>query len=179
VALPVPGSGDRLSFSNTSCGAVSITSTTPEAYLKERVTKQLDWYGKNARGNKTRYQVLRLLQISLGILVSAGGVYADTIPHGAFWLSGFGVVISLSAAWETVFDHQNNWIRYRRIKEDLNREKILYETCSGPYRKASADNNEDEASFTLFVSRVEGLLSEEVERWGNDAARPAEGTSKG
>jgi hypothetical protein len=156
---------------------MSITPTTPEAYLQDRVKNQLDWYSAKSKGNKTRYQVLRLLQISLGILVSAGGVYADSVPHGALWLSAFGVAISLSAAWETVFDHQNNWIRYRRIKEDLNREKILYETCSGPYRRASADKDENEASFTLFVSRVEGLLSEEVGQWSDNAARAATSTT--
>ena len=152
---------------------MSITPMGPQEYLQERVEQQLAWYGKKSAGNKSRYQILRLLQISLGILVSAGGVYADAIPHGAWLLSGFGVLISLSAAWETVFDHQNNWVRYRRIKEELKREKILYATASGPYRREAAQIDGAEASFTLFVERVEGLLSEEVEQWSSSAGQSA------
>lgn len=143
----------------------------PQEYLQERVEQQLSWYGKKSAGNKSRYQILRLMQISLGIFVSAGGLYADAIPHGTWLLSAFGVLISLSAAWETVFDHQNNWIRYRRIKEELKREKILYATASGPYRKEVAQVDAAEASFTLFVARVEGLLSQEVDQWSTSAAQ--------
>ncbi len=150
---------------------MTISPMGPQEYLQERVEQQLAWYGKKSAGNKSRYQILRLMQISLGILVSAGGVYAEGIPHGAWLLSGFGVLISLSAAWETVFDHQNNWIRYRRIKEELKREKILYVTASGPYRREAAQIDGAEASFTLFVERVEGLLSEEVEQWSTNASQ--------
>ncbi|MFM7753931.1 MAG: DUF4231 domain-containing protein [Cyanobium sp.] len=152
---------------------MSTTPMGPQEYLQERVEQQLAWYGKKSAGNKSRYQLLRLLQISLGILVSAGGVYAEAIPHGAWLISGFGVLISLSAAWETVFDHQNNWIRYRRIKEELKREKILYATASGPYRRQAAQTDADEAAFKLFVERVEGLLGEEVEQWSSSASKPA------
>ncbi|MFM9101350.1 MAG: DUF4231 domain-containing protein [Cyanobium sp.] len=152
---------------------MSTTPMGPQEYLQERVEQQLSWYGKKSAGNKSRYQLLRLLQISLGILVSAGGVYAEAIPHGAWLISGFGVLISLSAAWETVFDHQNNWIRYRRIQEELKREKILYATASGPYRRQAAQTDGDETAFTLFVERVEGLLGEEVEQWSSTATKPA------
>ena len=150
--------------------AMSTTPMGPQEYLQDRVEQQLPWYGKKSAGNKSRYQLLRLLQISLGILVSAGGVYAEGIPHGAWLLSGFGVLISLSAAWETVFDHQNNWVRYRRIKEELKREKILYASASGPYRRQAAQTDAAEAALTLFVERVEGLLGEEVD---SGAAVPA------
>jgi hypothetical protein len=151
--------------------AMTIPPMGPQEYLQERVDQQLAWYGTKSAGNKSRYQILRLMQISLGILVSAGGVYAEAIPHGAWLLSGFGVLISLSAAWETVFDHQNNWIRYRRIKEELKREKILYVTASGPYRKEATQIDAAEAAFTLFVARVEGLLGEEVEQWSSTASQ--------
>lgn len=148
------------------------TPMASETYLKERVEQQLRWYSKKSQGNKSRYQWSRLLQISLGIVVGTGGVYAESIPYGTQLLSLCGALISLSAAWETVFDHQNNWIRYRRVKEELNREKLLYETSSGPYRKPEADNNPTEAAFTLFVERVERLLSDEVEAWSQDAGKP-------
>jgi len=149
------------------------TPIRAENYLAKRVNEQLEWYGKKSRQNKARYQLLRLLQISLGIVVGAGGVYAESIPHGTVLLSICGALISLSAAWETVFDYQNNWVRYRRVKEELKREKLLYENSSGPYRNPSADNDPAEATFTLFVERVERLLGDEVEGWTNEASKPS------
>jgi len=145
----------------------------PENYLKDRVQNQLSWYSQKSANNKRWYQSLRLLQITLGIAVTAGTAYADALPWGAYLPAIFGALISLSAAWETVFDYQNNWVRYRRIKEDLLREKLFFETSSGPYRRRSADDDENEGLFSLFVTRVEGLLSEEVEQWSSSASRPA------
>jgi hypothetical protein len=158
---------------------MAIPKLSPEEYLKERVDAQMDWMAQRARGYKSSYMRLRLLQISLGIIVSALGGYASGFEYGPQLLSGLGALISLAAAWETVNDYQNNWVRYRRIKEDLKREKLLYQTDSGPYRRTSAANDEAEASFTLFVSRVEGVLGEEVQQWSQAAAAkpPAGGTA--
>lgn len=147
-----------------------ISRLGPNEYLSERVDGQIEWMSKRANGNKGSYKALRLLQISLGILVSAGGSSLASWDYGPQLLAGVGGLISLAAAWETVNDYQNNWIRYRRTKEDLERERLLYRTASGPYRRGSADCDEEEASFTLFVSRVEALLSQEVDQWGVNAA---------
>lgn len=148
---------------------MAISKLSPEEYLKTRVQDQIEWLSGRARDNKSSYLRLRLLQISLGILVSAGGAYAGNLEYGAQVLTILGALISLAAAWETVNDYQNNWVRYRRIKEDLMRETLMYQTNSGPYRRNTA-SNEEEVSFTLFVSRVEGLLGDEVKEWSQAAA---------
>ncbi|MCX5931721.1 MAG: DUF4231 domain-containing protein, partial [Cyanobacteria bacterium] len=111
---------------------MTISRLGPEEYLNERVDEQIEWMSQKAKGNKGSYRTLRLLQISLGILVSAGGSYATSLDFGPQILSCLGALISLTAAWETVNDYQNNWIRYRRTKEDLERERLLYRTASGP-----------------------------------------------
>lgn len=151
--------------------AMTAAETDQQKYLNERVKQQLEWFSEQSKENKRRYQLLRLLQISLGIVVSTTGVYIEAIPHGIVVLSVIGALISLSAAWETVFDHQNNWIRYRRVKEALNREKLHYENHSGPYRRAASNASESDAMFTLFVERVEGLLSDEVDEWSSDSGK--------
>ncbi len=145
-----------------------ISKLSPEEYLKTRVQDQIEWLSGRARDNKSSYLRLRLLQISLGILVSAAGAYAGNLEYGPQGLTILGALISLAAAWETVNDYQHNWVRYRRIKEDLMRETMMFQTDSGPYRRSEA-SDEDEASFTLFVSRVEGLLGDEVKEWSQAA----------
>jgi hypothetical protein len=150
---------------------MAISRLGPEEYLNERVDEQIEWMSHKANNNKGSYRILRLLQISLGIVVSAVGSYATTWDYGPQLLTCIGALISLASAWETVNDYQNNWIRYRRTKEDLERERLLYRTASGPYRSSSSDGDEAEASFTLFVSRVEALLGQEVDQWNRSAAR--------
>ena len=58
---------------------MSTTPMGPQEYLQERVEQQLAWYGKKSAGNKSRYQLLRLLQISLGIRV----VRVGSMPRGS------------------------------------------------------------------------------------------------
>lgn len=57
------------------------------------------------------------------------------------------------------------------MKEALNREKLHYENHSGPYRRAASNASEGDKMFTLFVERVEGLLSDEVDEWSSDAGK--------
>lgn len=155
---------------------MGISLLGPEEYLDERVDEQIKWMSQKAKSNKGSYQILRLLQISLGILVSAAGAYATSWDIGPPLLTCVGALISLASAWETVNDYQNNWIRYRHTKEDLERERLLYRTASGPYRRSTAEGDEEEASFTLFVSRVEALLGQEVDQWSTSAGRNTTGT---
>jgi hypothetical protein len=157
---------------------MTTSRLSPEDYLNERVQTQLDWMANQARRNKRNYKAQRLLQITLGILVSAGGTYASSWQWMPLALTITGAFISLTTAWETVNDYQNNWVRYRRTKEELERERLLYRTASGPYLSSSAPTDEGDAAFTLFVSRVEALLSEEVDQWSTVSAKPtATGTN--
>lgn len=150
---------------------MAITRLDPEKYLNERVDDQIEWMAKKARGNKSNYRTLRLLQMSLGILVSAGGSYATSMEFGPQILTFVGALISLAGAWETVNDYQNNWIRYRRTKEELERERMLFTTLSGPYQSSSTETSEAAASFSLFVSRVEAILGQEVDQWSTSISR--------
>lgn len=150
---------------------MSISPLDPEAYLKERVDDQIKWMSQKAKDNKSSYRTSRLLQMSLGILVSAGGSFATSVDFGPLILTLVGASISLAGAWETVNDYQNNWIRYRRTKEELERERMLYRTSSGPYQSSSAESEDAAASFQLFVSRVEAILSQEVDQWSTSVSR--------
>jgi hypothetical protein len=152
---------------------MAIARLEPEDYLRERVDEQIQWMADKAQYNKSNHRVLRLVQISLGVLVTATGPYTTVLHYGPQITTVLGAIISLSAAWEAVNDYQNNWIRYRRTLEDLERERLLYQTSSGPYRQAMAASSEEEAAFTLFVTRVESLLGQELDSWSTSAAKSA------
>lgn len=152
---------------------MAIARIEPEDYLRERVDGQIQWMADKARHNKSNYRLLRLTQICLGILVTAAGPYTTRLEYGPQITTALGAIISLAAAWEAVNDYQNNWIRYRRTLEDLERERLLYQTASGPYRPAAAASSEQEAAFALFVTRVEALLGQELDSWSTSAVKSA------
>lgn len=158
---------------------MEISRLAPEDYLNERVDDQIRWLSEKASSSKANYRAIRFLQTALGILITAGGAYANRIDLGPQIITTLGVVVSLAAAWESVNDYQNNWIRYRRALEELKREKLLYQTTSGPYRRDGSEMDVQEASFTLFVSRVEALLAQEEDAWVSNATRTTTSDVKG
>lgn len=150
---------------------MSIARLEPEDYLRERVDEQIQWMESKARQSKSSHRLLRLVQITLGILVTAAGPYTTVLDYGPQITTALGAIISLAAAWEAVNDYQNNWIRYRRTLEDLERERLLFQTASGPYRQNTAVSSEDEVAFSLFVTRVEALLGQELDSWSTSAVK--------
>ncbi len=154
---------------------MAVTRLEPEDYLRQRVDEQIQWMSDKARQSKSGHRVLRLIQITLGILVTAVGPYTNVLDYGPQITTALGAIIGLAAAWEAVNDYQNNWIRYRRTLEDLERERLLYQTASGPYRQSAVASSEAEASFALFVTRVEALLGQELDSWSTSVAKSAAG----
>lgn len=152
---------------------MAIARIEPEDYLRERVDEQIQWMADKSRYNKSSHRFLRLIQISLGVLVTAVGPYTTVFRYGSQVTTALGAIISLAAAWEAVNDYQNNWIRYRRTLEDLERERLYYQTSSGPYRHGMEASSEEEAAFALFVTRVEALLGQELDSWSTSAAKSA------
>lgn len=142
-----------------------------ETYLKERVEAQLAWLGARSRANKNSFLSHRLLGILLGALIAILSPYAGRDGPLKEWipptlqLAGAGV--ALSAALLALYQHQENWIRYRGLKESLEREKMLYLTGS-----TSAYASPD--AFHAFVRSVEDLLSGERAVWANQASKKAE-----
>ena len=152
---------------------MSIARLEPGDYLRERVDEQIQWMADKARQNKSSHRILRLVQISLGVFVTAVGPYTTVLQYGPQITTALGAIISLAAAWEAVNDYQNNWIRYRRTLEDLERERLLYQTASGPYRQSTAVSSEEDVAFSLFVTRVEALLGQELDSWSTSASKSA------
>jgi hypothetical protein len=138
-----------------------------DTYLSQRVDDQLAWLGTNSRTNKAAFMRLRVVSIVLGALVTVLSPYAnqagplkDWIPP-ALQLAGVGV--ALTGALSALYRHQENWLRYRGLKEALEREKMLYLTGSLPaYRGPEA--------FHCFVRNVEDLMASERTTWARQTA---------
>ena len=69
-----------------------------------------------------------------------------------------GVGVALSGALLALNQHQENWLRYRSLKEALEREKMLYLT-------GSTEAYDSPESFHHFVRTMEDLMASERTSW--------------
>lgn len=135
-------------------------------YLQQRVEEQLTWLTQASRRSKTAFLRYRLLGIVLGALIAILSPYAGQPGPWKEWippllqLSGAGV--ALSGSLLALHRHQENWLRYRNLKENLEREKMLFLTGS-----TEAYRGED--AFHCFVRTVEGIMAEERVHWTHQA----------
>ena len=138
--------------------------TKEEAYLQERWQSQKDYYSKQSAQNKRLHQRIQLFitigSIAVPILLSIAEV-PKLIPT---ILSG---LIAAAAALESVYHYGDNWRNYRQTLEALKREKALFSARAGSYKDLPN-------AFSLFVERVESLLSEETMRYFPEEASKAQ-----
>jgi len=136
------------------------------AYLKERVQDQIAWHDLNSAFNKRWFISLRAIEIAS----------AATVP----FLSGFtgnpwigrtvgviGIIITVCAGMTTLCQFQRRWIEHRTIAESLKKEKFLFATRTQPY--------DSDDAFSIFVQRVENMVSQEVGVWARNLTKSDRG----
>lgn len=125
-----------------------------EKYLAEDYARASKFYDDRARSSKKVYRIISIyLIIASAVLTPLVAVVPDqelwrvvTATLAATLVVGNGVLAHLKS--------HENWLSYRASWDALQRERRLFETGSGPYRRA-----EDGAS--LFVERIEAVLTKE------------------
>ena len=144
---------------------------TPEAfekYLKERYQDQINWYQAKSAQNKKRYQMFQWGVIILSAIVPVLVTLEASVKVSWFWWLTIvvSVLLAIGTAGVKTFKFQENWINFRSTVERLIQEKYFYDANAGDYSEAS--NKE-----TLFVERVEALLSGENTNWVSTQKSPA------
>jgi hypothetical protein len=80
--------------------------------------------------------------------------------HYKWAAAGLSLVLAIATSALKAFKFQENWMNYRQVAETLWQEEYFYEADLGPYATA-ADKR------SLFVDRVESLISRENAIWVN------------
>ncbi len=131
---------------------------TEKDYLSQRIDDQINWYSKKSSFNKKRYQFLKALVIIISACIP---VLAIIITGNDDFLKitvGLaGVLIVVLEGILSLYKYKDIWLEYRMTSEMLNREKLLYQTSSGPYKNSK--------SFPFFVERSEAIMSAENKSW--------------
>ena len=125
-----------------------------EEYIKGRWEDQKKWYGKKSRLAKKwhlRFQIAIIIGAVLVTLLTNSTVSRIVV-------SSIASIVVVLVAIPQLMKFEENWIRYRTTAESLKREKVFFDTLTGPYSN-SANPQQD------FVERVESLISVEHQTW--------------
>lgn len=128
-----------------------------EEYISSRLEDQIDWYDKKSQDAQWWFKRLRIVEIiSAASIPLIAGFAIEPFPV-TLVVALLGALIAIISTSISLNQFQENWIEYRTTCESLKHEKFLYLTKAEPYQ--------DEESFSLFVQRVESLISKENSAW--------------
>jgi len=126
---------------------------TPESYVKDRLIPHQHWYNRRYIRRKNWHYTLRVTTIVGGLLVAWLGTASilgkDTV------ISILGLVISVAAALESIFQFRETWKVYNSIALNMDNERTKFQYRSGDYKGLS-----DQDAFNLLVERVESFNSQ-------------------
>lgn len=148
-----------------------------ERYFKNDLADQRRWYSEKAGLFKTRSELLALLTIVLGALVTCIQVFraAPWVPI----VSGLiGAIVAIAAGWQRIARYSETWISYRTASERMKRERRLYTHGAGSYRGLP-----EREAYLTFVEAIEGIIAEEQnifwrDRGNNPPTPPVNSDSK-
>ena len=124
-------------------------------YLSNRYEDQIKWYDEKSTSNQSKY---RFFQWGVIILSSLTPVLILFSGENKLIPIVVAIFVAIFTAVLKTFKYQENWVEYRTTCETLRKEKHFYD--ANLYEYDSAENKE-----SLFVERVENLISRENTRW--------------
>lgn len=129
---------------------------TPDEYIADRVEGQIAWYDRKSRLNKQGFLVLQVIT-----LLASASIPVFALFSGDIWarlaVAILGSTTAVTAAIVSLYQFREHWIEYRTTAESLKHEKYMFQTNTGPYTGDDA--------FSVFVDRVEALVSQEHTTW--------------
>ncbi len=129
-----------------------------EKYLEDRIDDQISWYDRKSMWNKRYYNILRIIELTLGVSIPFLVNFIDSPGSYIKIVIGiFGVLVALIIGLHALFKFQENALQYRTTCETLKHEKYKFLTKVEPYSRKNA--------FQYLVQNVENLISKENSSW--------------
>ena len=126
-----------------------------EQYFKNDLADQRTWYGQRAGLYKTRSELLALLTIVLGVLITFIQVLGPA-PWLPIVSGSIGAIVAIAAGWQRIARYSETWVSYRTASERMKRERRLYTHGAGSYRGLP-----EREAYLTFVEAIEGVIAEE------------------
>jgi Protein of unknown function (DUF4231) len=126
-----------------------------EQYFKNDLADQRTWYSQRAGLYKTRSELLALLTIVLGVLITFIQVLGPA-PWLPIVSGSIGAIVAIAAGWQRIARYSETWVSYRTTSERMKRERRLYTHGAGSYRGLP-----EREAYLTFVEAIEGVIAEE------------------
>ena len=126
-----------------------------EQYFKNDLADQRTWYSQRAGLYKTRSELLALLTIVLGVLITFIQVLGPA-PWLPIVSGSIGAIVAIAAGWQRIARYSETWVSYRTASERMKRERRLYTHGAGSYRGLP-----EREAYLTFVEAIEGVIAEE------------------
>jgi hypothetical protein len=126
-----------------------------ERYFKNDLADQRRWYSEKAGLFKTRSELLALLTIVLGALITLIQVFGAA-PWVPIVSGSIGAIVAIAAGWQRIARYSETWVSYRTASERMKRERRLYTHGAGSYRGLP-----EREAYLTFVEAIEGIIAEE------------------
>ncbi len=159
---------------------------TDAEYIKNRLDNQIAWYDRKSQVNQKEYKKYKKIEFiiaaTIPVITTFSAVFQNSNedPASPVSWSTLAIVLTVGAAIGGIVlvvinkmlelgDYFRLWKEYRTSCEALQYERNLYLTRSEPYDESDA--------FPLLVSRVENILSREIQKW-QQRKKPVEAAPK-
>ncbi|XZF14084.1 DUF4231 domain-containing protein [Chitinophagaceae bacterium MMS25-I14] len=127
-------------------------------YIEDRVNPCLDWYDRKSKINKHTYFTFTISEIVLAALIPfISGMHEADADKIKYILSLIGVILTILGGIALLGKYQEKWINYRRISENIKKEKYMYLMKVAPYDGSDAEE--------IFVKNTEYEMEREVRSW--------------
>lgn len=148
-----------MSLHNEPHGPPQTDATAPHSAVAGLVGA-LEWYDREASGNRYAYQGLRLATIIL-----AAAIPVLTTSHAPSLVTAIvGSAIVVVEGVQQLFGFHDRYVGFRSAWNALDRERRLFDSRAGRY----ADNPAPEQTLAV---RVDEVLEQETSRWATGISR--------
>lgn len=141
------------------------------SYSTGRFQGQRNWHNSKATWNKRWYYSMEIMTLVAGAAIPIVILLAG---NDAFWArllpALLGGLVVITTGLSKLFKFQENWLQYRTVVEDLDRQEVFYQSGIGDYAGLDATSRE-----ALFVEHVENGLARATAQYvaAHRAAREA------
>jgi hypothetical protein len=119
---------------------------------------QLDWYARNAKKSRWAYTAAQSAAIVLSA-VTPVIVVVESIPVAVRGVPAVIATIALAAS--NLFGWRENWARHIQTAGALERERLWFDTRTGPYAGIEDANGR----FAQYVATASAIVTAEYGQW--------------
>ncbi|KKR33898.1 MAG: hypothetical protein UT63_C0010G0002 [Candidatus Gottesmanbacteria bacterium GW2011_GWC2_39_8] len=128
-------------------------------YCTGRYSRALNYYDSRAITNQWCHRIFSIYSLVISIAITP--ILTSSVicyEYSRIIVSILAPTIAIVTGISAIFKYHENWLNYRATWDALIHEKYWRDACVNEYKNAEDRN-------TLFVERVENLISQEGNNW--------------